>query len=182
MGEIFLKNYKSQIWVETAIYTLIGLTIIAIVLSIATPQIEKMKERTIIKQTFTALNELNNEIQNIEQNAGNVKIVFFKIAQGKLDIDSKQNKIIYTLENTNLEFSEEGERIKEGDIVFQTEKYGQRFNIILELDFSDTLNITFNNKNEIRTLYGATSPYEIRIENVGDNPIGDKTHIDFQIV
>ena len=92
-------NKRGQIWVETAIYTLIGLIIIAIVLSIATPQIEKMKERAIIKQTITALNEFNNEIKNVEQAAGSVKIVFFKITQGKLEIDSKQNKIIYTLEN-----------------------------------------------------------------------------------
>ena len=173
---------RGQIWVETAIYTLIGLTIIAIILSIATPEIEKMKERTIIKQTITALNELSDEIQNVEQATGSVKIVFFKITKGKLDINSKLNKIIYTLENTNLEFSEEGERIKERGIIFQTEKHGQRFNVILELDLNSTLNITFNNKNEIKTLYGATSPYEIRMENVGDNPIGDKTHIDFSVI
>ena len=39
---------KSQVWVETAIYTLIGLTIITIIMSIALPQIEKMKEKAII--------------------------------------------------------------------------------------------------------------------------------------
>ena len=174
-------NKRGQIWVETAIYTLIGLIIIAIVLSIATPQIEKIKERAIIKQTITALNEFNNEIKNVEQAAGSVKIVFFKITQGKLEIDSKQNKIIYTLENTKLEFSEEGERIKEVDLVFLTEKYGQRFNVILELDYNNTLNMTYNSKEEVKILFGASSPYEIRIENVGDNPIGEKTHIDFSV-
>ena len=173
-----IKN-KSQIWIETAIYTLIGLTIMAIILSIATPQIEKIKEKTIIKQTITALDELNNEIQKVEQNTGTIKIVLFKITKGKLEIKSNEDKIIYSLENTNLEFSEEGEKIKEGDLTFYTEKLGRRFNIFLELSY-ENLNITFNRKEQIKTL--SQGIYKIQLENVGDNPIGNKTHIDFKIV
>ena len=171
---------RGQIWVETAIYTLIGLTIISIVLSIAIPQIEKIKERSLIKETIIALSQLNNEIQKVEQSAGSVKIVFFRIAKGKLEIDSKQDKIVYTLENTKLEFSESNQTIKERDIILLTERHGQRFNIILGLHY-ENLNITYNGKNEIKTLFAASSPYEIRIENVGDNPIGNKTHIDFSV-
>ena len=59
------KSKVAQVWVETAIYTLIGLTIIAIVMSVATPQIEKMKEKAIIGQTLEAMNHLNNEIIKI---------------------------------------------------------------------------------------------------------------------
>jgi len=176
---------RGQIWVETAIYTLIGLTIIAIILSITTPQLEKMKERSIIKQTITALNQLNEEILKIEQAAGSVKIVQFKITEGKFEIDSIQDKIIYTLENTNLEFSEEGITLKEGDITFKTEKYGKNFNIILELDYSTTLDITFNGQEEVKALFGASAPYEIRMENLGNDPLENeeiKTNIDFKII
>ena len=170
---------KGQIWVETAIYTLIGLTIIAIVLSVATPQIEKAKERSIISQTNDALVLLNNEIQKIEQAEGSVKIVNFKITKGKLDIDSSENKVIYTLENTNLEFSEEGQEIEEGGIIFKTEKSGRRFNVILELSY-ENLDITFEGNEKDKTLHGAPGPYNIRIENVG-NELGDPVHIDFSL-
>lgn len=173
-----IKN-KSQIWIETAIYTLIGLTIIAIVLSIAAPQIEKIKEKIIIKQTITALDELNNEIQKVGENAGTIKIVLFKITKGKLEIKSNENKITYSLVNTNLEFSEEGQKIKEGDLTFYTEKQGRRFNVFLELGY-ENLNITFNGREEIKTLSQGT--YKIQLKNVGDNPVGNKTHIDFMLV
>ena len=173
------KKTKSQIWIETAIYTLIGLTIIAIILSIATPQIQKMKERAILKQTITALNELNNEIKKVEQTAGTIKIVQFKITKGKLEINSKDNKISYTLENTNLEFSEEGETIKEGDLNLKTEKYGRRFNVILELVY-DNLDITYNSNEEPKTLHGSAL-YNIQMENVGDNAIGSPVHINFKV-
>lgn len=168
-----------QIWVETAIYTLIGLTIIGIILSIITPEIQKIKERAIISQTNEALIQLNNEIQKIGQTEGNVKIVDFKITKGKLEIISVEDKIIYTLENTKLEFSEEGEKIKQGDIILRTEKVGKRFNVILELKY-DNLDITFNKENKLQTLHSASTPYKIKIENVGDNPL--KLHLDFNLV
>lgn len=174
------RGRKGQIWIETAIYTLIGLTIIGIVLSIATPQIEKAKERSIISQTSDALIQLNNEIQKVEQSAGSVKIVNFKITKGKLEIDPANNRTIYTLEDTNLQFSEEGEKIKEGDLYVVTNKSGRRFDISLEL-VHEGINVTFNNKNALKTLHAASAPYKIRIENVGDNEFGEPIHIDFSL-
>ncbi len=183
MEKRFLKkNSLGQVWIETAIYTLIGLTIIAIVLSVATPQIQKMKERAIIKQTITALYELDKEIKNAEQTGGTVKIVQFKITRGKLDINSEEDKITYTLENTKLEFSEEGKEIEEAGLTFKTEKYGRNFNVILELDYSSTIDITYNgNPLETKTLQGGGSFYNIQIKNLGADGIDDKTQIDFEI-
>lgn len=175
-----MRDRKAQIWIETAIYTLIGLTIIGIVLSIATPQIEKAKERSIISQTSDAMIQLNNEIQKVEQSAGSVKIVNFKITKGKLEIFPEENKTVYTLEDTNLEFSEAGERIKQGDLYLITNKSGRRFDVSLEL-LHEGINVTFNNKNALKTLHAASAPYKIRIENVGDNDFGQPVHIDFSL-
>ena len=172
---------KGQVWVETAIYTLIGLTIIAIILSVATPQIEKAKERAIISQTEDALIFFNNEIQKVEQAAGSVKIVSFKITKGKLDLDPKNNRTVYTLEGTKLEFSEEGQAIKIGDLIFNTSKTGRRFDVSLQLDHLG-LDITFNGEEKLKTLHAAATPYQIRIENVGDNALGFPVHIDFSLV
>ena len=171
---------KAQVWVETAIYTLIGLTIIAIVLSIATPQIEKAKERSIISQTEDALNILNNEIREVEQTAGSVKIVNFKITKGKLEINPSDGKTTYTLENTKLEFSEEGQEIKIGEIIFSTKKSGRSFDVSLTLPH-EGLYITFNEKSKLKTLHASTTPYNIKIKNVGDNELGEPTHIDFSL-
>ncbi len=170
---------KSQVWVETAIYTLIGLTIIAILLAVVTPQLQKMREKAILRQTLNALNEINNEIKKVEQTPGNIKIIDFKINKGRLEIDSIKDSLIYILENTNLEFSQSGQKIKEGDVTIETREYGRGFNVILELNYP-TLDVTYNENNEIGVL-NSPGLYKIQIENVGDNEIGSKPHINFNV-
>ena len=116
------KSRHSQIWVETAIYTLIGLTIIAILLSVAVPQVDKIKDKGIILQTENALNELNRKILETTETPGNVRIIYLKLAKGRLEINSENNSIDYVLENTRLKLSEVGEKINEGDLILETKK------------------------------------------------------------
>jgi type II secretory pathway pseudopilin PulG len=173
---------KAQIWIETAIYTVIGLTIIAILLTVVTPQIEKSKDSGIIKQTSSVLNTLDDKILEIEQSAGNIRIVDIKLAKGKLEIDAKNDLIKYVLEDTKLELSEPGYEIKQGNLYLRTEKTGNRFNIFLTRYYNSSLNITNNDGEEARFLQAAATPYRIQIENVGDNLPSQKTHIDFNIL
>jgi len=172
---------KAQIWVETAIYTLIGLVIIAILLTVALPQIEKVKDKGVVEQTISALNTLNSKVEETEQTPGNIRIVNFKISKGKIEINSSGDFLRYTLENTKLELSEPGEVIREGNIYLETETYGSRYNIILTMNL-EGLNITYNNKEEMKTLNAGSTPYKIQIENVGDNGPDEKTHIDFNTI
>ena len=60
----FLK--KGQVWIETVVYTLIGLSIIAIILTMAMPQIDKMKDKSVVEQTATALNELKSQLRSMD--------------------------------------------------------------------------------------------------------------------
>jgi len=176
---------KAQIWVETAIYTLIGLTIIAILLSIAMPQIDKLKEKTIIEQTIEALNDLDTKLLEIEQSPGNVRVVNFKVGKGKLEINPVIDSVIYSLENTKLELSEPGKPIQEGPIVLETQEYGSNFNIILTMNYSSNLNLTYSGSDEnIKTLQAGVTPYKIQIENMGsDSTLGDAIiNIDFNVI
>jgi len=180
------KKNKAQVWVETAIYSLIGLTIIAILLATAMPQIEKMKDKSVVTQTLTALNELDNKIIEIKQAPGNVRIIYLKLTKGNLNIDSENNKIIYTLENTKLEISEANDPeteeptiIEEGNIKLRTDKYGRNFNIILTLDYSD-MDITYQGADTERILQAGSTDYKLKIENPGDDPV--KAHIDIDVI
>ena len=127
---------KSQIWVETAIYTLIGLTIISIILSLSLPQIEKMKDRETVKQTIVGLNRLNEKISEVREAPGSTRIFNLMISKGKIEIDPPNSTVVYKLENTRLQLGELGEKIKDGDVITETQKYGSRFNIILTLNVS----------------------------------------------
>ena len=172
-----MNQKKGQVWVETAIYMLIGLSIIAIILSVATPQLQKMKEKGIVKQTIEALNSLNKEIIKIENSPGARRIIQFKLTQGKLIINPEHNNITYVLENTGLKLTEPGVEVKEGDLYFLTEEYGKNFNINIELRYN--LDITVDGDVKSKTIHGGN--YEIQLENVGDNSIDQPVHIDFKI-
>ncbi len=175
---------KSQIWIETAIYTLIGLTVIAIVLSIANPQIEKIKDKSVVEQTITALNVLDSRILDISQSSpGNIRIIDFKIAKGRLEIDSESNQIVYTLENTRLELTQAGlkQEIREGNVLIKTESQGRKYKITLRLNYPN-LDLTSNNEKKLVSLTASSTPYKIQIENVGDNQISQRTHVDFALI
>lgn len=173
---------KAQIWIETAIYTVIGLTIIAILLTVVTPQIEKTKDSGIVKQTSTAMNIIDNKISEIGQSAGNIRIIDFKISKGKLEINSQEDFIRYSLENTKLELSQPGEEIRNGNIYMKTEKKGSKFDIFLTRYYNESLNITYAGIEENKVLQAGAVSYRIQIENVGDSLISGKTHIDFNIL
>ena len=53
---------RGQIWVETIVYTLIGLAIIAMLVAVAKPKINQMTEKAVITQTMESLNTLNEQI------------------------------------------------------------------------------------------------------------------------
>lgn len=178
----FLKKNRAQIWVETVIYILISLTIIAIILSMALPQIEKLRDKGTVQQTITALNILNNKILETEQAPGNVRIVNFQISKGKLTIDSNNNNIQYVLENTGLELTQVGQKIKEGDIILETQTYGKRLNVFVTLNYSTNLNITVNNAKENKILQAGTAPYKIQIENMMYDESILKTKMNFNVV
>ncbi|MBS3079719.1 hypothetical protein J4218_06365 [Candidatus Pacearchaeota archaeon] len=160
-------NSHAQVWVETAIYTLIGLTLIAVVMSSALPQIEKIKDRETVKQTMVALNQLNQKISETREAPSSARIYDIFLSKGKLEIDSGNDTITYKLENTRLKFSEIGEKVKEGDIITETQTYGSRFNIILYLNLSQNTNITFNNQEILKTIQQGPSPSKIKIYNNG---------------
>ena len=174
------KSIHSQVWVETAVYTLIGLALIAVIITMANPQIQKIKDKTIIEQTISAMNILDDKILEVQQSEGRIGKVIFKIAKGRLEIDSEEDLIKYVFEDTKLELSEPGVEIKQGNIILKTEKSGARFNIILLMKYN--IDITNKNNEGIKILQEGATPYNIFIENKGSSlDPGTTTQIDFEI-
>ena len=177
-NKLIPDSKRSQIWVETAIYTLIGLTIIVIILAIANPQIEKIKDRSSIRQAMEAIETLEGKVSEVEQSPGSVGLATIRIGKGKIIINSTNNSINYILEDTSLEFSQQGINIKEGNFIVRTEKKGNKFRIILNRYYTG-LEMTYNGQERDNYLEPGAVPYKIRMENKGKNTLGDKTIIDF---
>jgi|SRR3989344_5556269 len=166
---------KSQIWVETVIYTLIGLTLIAIVFSIATPQIQIIKDKSVISQTADSLLVLNKELLSVGDVSGNVRIVQFKTTKGSLTIDETNDTIFYVLEDTSAKFSEPGVSVVDGDITYLTQSRGRRYTVKLLLAY-DTFDISTSGQGS-NVLSSGGVTHKIRIENLGFNQTSGKTMI-----
>ena len=61
-----MKEKKAQVWVETVIYTLIGLTVIGILLGFSKPKIDSMKDKIIIEQTIDLFERINSLILDVQ--------------------------------------------------------------------------------------------------------------------
>lgn len=173
------KTIRSQVWVETAIYTLIGLTLIAIVLSATIPQIQKLKDRGILTQTTNSLTDLHKELLSVSEATGNVRVFYFQLNKGGLEINPISDTITYSLENTNLKYSEPGKSITYSDITYVTVPYGSRYTVSLQLNYSSLIDITYQNGNDLKVLHNGI--YKLRIESRGRSQSG-KIQLDFDVL
>lgn len=165
-----LNTKKSQIWVETVIYTAIGLTIIGILLYISIPIVNRYKDETIVQQTENLMADLDLKIQDVKiAGFGNKRMVpELAIKKGNLEIDYTNNKITYILENTLLKYSEVDEDVPYGPMLIRTERNklnDDKYNVKLILNYAD---IDFVGNGEERKIFTKSpSPYSLSIENQG---------------
>ncbi len=175
-----MKNKKAQIWIETVIYTLIGLTIIGIILGILSPKITEIKDRGVIEQTISAMNTLDEAISYVQAVDGRIKTTTFMVKRGTIKIDSENDSIAYVLEDLKKPYSEVDQVVRNGKLNILTSKYGSKYKISIYISY-DNLNLTFEEKNELKTLSQASTAYKIAIENTG-SVSNDKLNIDFRII
>src|SRR3989344_9698385 len=104
-----IYSRQGQVWIETMIYILIGISLLGTVLVFVRPQIQEYQDNIVLEQTLEAMNQLDEKVQAVYYGGqGNTRTVDFQIKRGRIDIDAENNKIIYTLENSLLKKSEPG--------------------------------------------------------------------------
>lgn len=180
MGKI---NKKGQIWVETVIYTLIGLVLIGTVLGFATPAIQKQKDKAIIQDTITSMNELDNQIINVRRGGiANTRNFDFSIKKGELRIDTINDRIVFIIDELKYEYSEPGTRIDISgtNMDILTEKQSGKYRVTLALEYRNQANLTYNGEdNEVQTILTPTSvAYSLVVENKGKFAESEHTNID----
>lgn len=158
---------RGQIWIETVIYVLIGLSVIAIIIGIMTPKLKQMTDRSIIEQSLSYMVDLHEKILATQTSPGNVRIVEIVLKKGELVISSNDDKISFVLPSTNLEYSDPGIEIQQGGITILTQNTSSGYNVSLILDYSNTLNITYDNREEEKIFTQSSTAHRIQIENKG---------------
>ena len=168
-------NKKGQVWIETVIYTLIAFVMIGLVLAYAKPKIEELQDKAIIEQSIALVKDIDSLILTMG-GPGNQRTFELGIKKGVLKIDGVKDLIVFEIESKHT-YSEPGIDISDGNLIIHTEKRG-KFNIVnLTRDYSEKYNITYQGKDELKSLGKASVSYNLLISNKG----GDKTVIDIEV-
>ena len=168
---------RGQVWIETVIYTLIGLAVIGLLLAVARPKIEELKDKLVVEQSIDAMGVIDDKIYGVQLAPGNQRTVDLKIGKGKLVIDSEGDRIYWVIDS-KYEATEPGLNVSMGALIVRTE-VASPWRISLELNYG--VNITYNGKDEgVKELTAASVPYTIYIRNLGN--VGENTVIDLTAV
>jgi len=169
---------RGQIWIETVIYTLIGLSILGAVIAIVTPRITQMNDRVIITQTMDSMNKMNEQIRDALIYAGSQREILLMVKRGEYLLDGTNNVIYFFLKNTGYQYSELNSSFNQGDVtILTTEKGNKKYDISLMLNYS-RFNVTYTGKDMNKTFTSAPTAYRLLIINEG----GGDRRIDFQLV
>lgn len=161
---IKLKNKKAQVWVETVLYTLIGLTIIGILLAVSKPHLERQQDKALIEQSINGMNVIDERIYTVlSAGQGNKRRIDLRIGRGYLTIDSKENKIIWEIES-RYKYSEEGIKISAGKIDITTLPHNP-YKVVLEIEYP--FDLRFNNQSDSKSFGQSSIPYVLTVENLG---------------
>jgi len=155
---------SGQIWVETVIYTLIGLAVIGLVMAVALPQINAKKDEIVIEQSIAALSEIDDKIYSVQGAAGNKRIVDLEIKKGALIIDMEQDTISWILDSSFL-YSQQDFWVPNGKVDVMT-RVASPWEIELRINYS--VDILFEGSNSgMKQLDPAPAPYKFTIRNAG---------------
>ena len=162
-----MMNRHAQIWIETVLYTLIGIALIGLVLSYVFPKIQDTQERLLIEQTIESLHALDEVIAVVlERGPGNVKSYGFEMGRGTLFIDAERYEIKVVIAGLSTEYSEPGVEIDDGRILLLTTKEQQGMSISMKLIYGNIgINLTMQGSDESRTFTQAATPYTFFVEN-----------------
>ncbi len=171
---------RGQVWVETVIYTMIALILIAAVLAFVKPKIQEMQDQAVVKQSISLIKQIDSAIAGVLNGApGTRRGIELNINKGTLRFDGKEDAIIFEIESS-LVYSEPGTTITDGNVAILTENKGDENLITLNRKY-DSLkyNLTVDNLDEVKSLNPSSTAYKVYISNLGT--LEDKSHINIEI-
>ena len=175
----FEKNRRGQIWVETVVYTLIAFVLIGLVLAFAKPEIEKLKDKSILEQSIEMMEDLDLIITEVIQaGAGNKRVIEIVIRKGNLRLNCSGDKLLFEFEGKYI-YSEPGESIQQGNFIIITEEVGKLGVVSITRDYSN-YNITYHGEDNLKIISKAATPYNFIISNSGKDEDG-KTIVDIEL-
>ncbi len=139
-----MKNKKGVIWVSTVLYILISLAVLSIVLVSVQPIINRSKDKALLSQSESMLNEIDSTIMKVSDNEGTVLNLDVKISRGKLTINPSSNRIIFELNDSSYQYSEDKKDILKGKVYSSAIKANGKWHVLIYLDYKMNNALIYN--------------------------------------
>ena len=164
------SNRRGQIWVETVIYTLIGMAVIGLVLAGALPKINEKKDSLTIERSLEALGNIDDKIYAVLGASGSRRVVTLEVKSGSFIVDPAKDTLSWIIDSS-FAYSEVGKSIPFGNFNITTTKEGD-YEVKLELKY-DVFNLNYDGQDfDERRFNVAPTPYVLVIENRGRDDDG----------
>lgn len=171
---------RGQVWIETVLYTLIGLALIGIALGFIMPKINAARDKILVEQTINSLGAFDDKVSEaIQEGKGNVRQVEFSMKKGELYIDGTTDEIKFVLTGLTSPYSQPGVEIAIGRINV-TSSVGQKTSSV-NLSVHYNADLTYNGKDEQKKFTASSIPYKFYIDNGGVRDVSPgKTWVDIK--
>lgn len=167
---VLVRGARGQIWVETVIYTLIGLAIIGMVLAGALPKINAKKDEMTIDRSIEAIGNIDDKIYEVQRAAGNRRVINLDVKKGSFIVNPAEDSISWILDSS-FAYSEVGTTIPFGNMNVTTTGNGD---YKIELKIGYKMNLTYDGDGIKEKQFNvAPIPYKIIIENKGKDDDGN---------
>jgi hypothetical protein len=157
---------QGQVWIETVIYTLVGLALIGFVLSLSLPKINEYRDKSVIEGTLASFDKIDEKLNQVLSAPGNIRIIDLILKRGTLTFDAEHNSIVFELEESSSVFSEPGITTRIGRVNVTTEQTGKKYSVLLVLPVTGDLVLKDSNESS-KKLAPAAIPYKLSFENLG---------------
>ena len=161
-----LSNKKGQVWMETLLYTVVSIAILGVVLSFALPKLEQNKERALIAMHISTLKTLDALVLNLANApAGNSRAYSLQLERGTFVIDGTANKLLFTIPEVGVKYSEVGVTIHDGSVSVLTSAAGKKkYTITLSTSYDSLgLDLVADQKDSALEFTQAPTPYTLQI-------------------
>lgn len=178
---MMMKNKSGQVWIETVLYTLIGLALIGMVLAFTLPKITKTQERILVEQSLNSIKLLDQIINSVIENGpDNVRIYEINFKEGNLFIDSAKNIIYFQIDEMKNYYSQPDVEIDDGRVKILSFGKKDSSSVKLVLNYTKFADITFDGKDVEHKITQSATSYKLIISNLG-NLNQDSPNIDIRL-
>ena len=159
---------SGQVWVETVVYTLVGLAVIGLLLAVAKPKIDSIRDKMVIEQSMDALNTFSDTIFKVQRAPGNRRVVDLKVSQGKMVFDLDHDMINWSLPS-DYQFSQPDVIVPIGSLNVLTKTGGSGSDWLVVLSMSYAIDLQYGEQTTgVKEINSAPMPYSLKVENLGE--------------